>query len=263
MALTTREDLHHTAAFFRVPSVVLLTLLPFPALAQVEWQPCGTDVCVTGGNVGVGTTAPGALLEVSGGLIRALATESIARPATGKGLELEYDPVTDQSVVRSYDRSSAGRRPLTLSASAFVLSGGNVGIGTTAPQYKLAVNGSIGTKEIVVTNSGWADYVFKPGYKLASLSQIKAYIGENQRLPGIPSEEDVKEKGARLGEMQVKLLAKIEELTLHLIQMDERNNQLEQQNRDLREQNRAIKNRIATLESKFVASGGRASLKRR
>ena len=122
---------------------------------------------------------------------------------------------------------------------------GNVGIGTTTPQYKLAVNGTIKTKEVIVTNSGWADSVFKPHYRLWRLHEVGAYIREHGRLPEIPSESEVREKGVSLGEMQVKLLAKIEELTLHMIQTDERNGRLEQRNLELQR-------RIARLEALAV-----------
>lgn len=129
---------------------------------------------------------------------------------------------------------------------------GNVGIGTTAPQYKLAVNGTIGTKEVTVTNTGWADYVFKPDYQLKPLTEVRDHIKKYGRLPGIQSEDEVKDKGIGLGEMQVKLLAKIEELTLHMIQAEERNNRLAEQNQELRKQNLAIQGRIARLESRLI-----------
>jgi hypothetical protein len=106
----------------------------------------------------------------------------------------------------------------------------------------LAVNGTITTKEVMVTNTGWSDYVFRPEYRLKPLSEVAAYIDEHQHLPDIPSEGEVRENGVSLGEMQAKLLAKVEELTLHMIQADERNNRLERQNRELQE-------RIARLEA--------------
>jgi hypothetical protein len=119
---------------------------------------------------------------------------------------------------------------------------GNVGIGTTNPQYKLTVEGAIGARDIIVTDAPWSDYVFRPGYRLRPLSEIKTYIQAHHHLPNIPTEAEVKAQGVSLGEMQAKLLAKVEELTLHMIQADERNNRLEKQNRELR-------GRIAKLEA--------------
>lgn len=103
---------------------------------------------------------------------------------------------------------------------------GNVGIGTTNPQYPLSVNGTIQAKEVLV-NTGWSDYVFGPDYKVRPLAEVAAFIKANHHLPDIPSEAEVKEKGVSLGDMQSKLLAKIEELTLQLIQLNETNTALE------------------------------------
>ena len=103
---------------------------------------------------------------------------------------------------------------------------GSVGIGTTNPQYKLSVNGTIQAKEVLV-NTGWADYVFQPDYRVTPLTEVAAFIKANHHLPNIPSESEVKESGVNLGDMQAKLLAKIEELTLQMIQLDEKNRKLE------------------------------------
>jgi hypothetical protein len=123
-------------------------------------------------------------------------------------------------LIRVYLRSSAAR--------FFSSEPGNVGIGTTNPTSKLSVSGTIQAKEVVV-NTGWSDYVFQPAYRLKPLSEVAAYIQQNHYLPDIPSEGEVREKGISLGEMQSKLLAKIEELTLHAMQADERNDRLEQE----------------------------------
>jgi hypothetical protein len=132
--------------------------------------------------------------------------------------------------------------------------GGNVGIGTTDPcdtshsapaNCKLSVAGAIQAQEVVV-NTGWSDYVFQPTYHLRPLSEVAAYIQEKHHLPDIPSEAEVKEKGVSLGEMQSKLLAKVEELTLHMIEADERNERLERENRELRDGIQEIRSALQT-----------------
>lgn len=107
-------------------------------------------------------------------------------------------------------------------------SNGNVGIGTTNPQNKLDVNGVIRAKEIKV-ETGWADHVFADDYPLRSLDEVKAHIKENKHLPDIPSEAEVKEKGVGLGEMQVMLLQKIEEMTLYMIKQQEKMEEMEKE----------------------------------
>jgi len=99
---------------------------------------------------------------------------------------------------------------------------GSVGIGTRQPgEYKLAVAGTIGARRVKVTQETWADYVFKPDYKLLPLQDVKKYIEEHKHLPDVPSETEVAKKGLDLGEMNKVLLQKIEELTLHIISQQE------------------------------------------
>jgi hypothetical protein len=116
---------------------------------------------------------------------------------------------------------------------------GNVGIGTSSPQHALHVAGTIGAEEVIVSATG-ADYVFQPDYRLSPLTEVASYIEQNHHLPGIPSAQEVQAQGVNLGDMQTKLLAKIEELTLHMI--------------DLEQQNRELKDRIARVEGQAAAA---------
>ena len=100
-----------------------------------------------------------------------------------------------------------------------IANNGNVGIGTANPTYKLSVNGNVRSKEVVV-ESAWADYVFEKDYQLTSLKETEEFILANKHLPGIPSAKEIQENGLALGDVQKKMMGKIEELTLHLIALE-------------------------------------------
>ncbi|MFT5883839.1 MAG: putative acyltransferase (DUF342 family) [Arcticibacterium sp.] len=108
---------------------------------------------------------------------------------------------------------------------------GNTRIGLNAPQasgYTLSVGGKIAAEEILVDlKAVWPDYVFKSDYKLNSLNEVKNYISSNGHLPGLPAASEVQNVGIELGEMNRVLVEKIEELTLYIIQQEERIKALE------------------------------------
>lgn len=135
--------------------------------------------------------------------------------------------------------SYGGFKFFTYGSPRFVISAsGNVGIGTTTPKEKLSVNGKIRAQEIKVENTNWPDYVFAHGYQLPSLMETENHIKEKGRLPGIPSATEVKNNGIDLGEMNAKLLQKIEELTLYLIEIKKENEEL-----------KLLKNEMAQLKA--------------
>ena len=99
--------------------------------------------------------------------------------------------------------------------------GGDLRIGTftAATGYTVSVNGKIACTEVLVQLPGeWPDYVFKKGYKLMSLKNLEGEILENGHLPGLPSAQEVEASGIQMGEMQKKVVEKIEELTLYTIE---------------------------------------------
>jgi hypothetical protein len=104
---------------------------------------------------------------------------------------------------------------------------GYVGIGTTRPDAMLTVNGTIHAKEVTVNLDILADYVFKPTYKLMPLHEVEQFVNVNSHLPEMPSAAEVTKNGLSIGEMQNKLLKKIEELTLYVIEQDKKIERLE------------------------------------
>ena len=172
------------------------------------------------GNVGIGTRSPGTLLHVKGS-----SPSNISRfmqdNASGHGLYIRTQGSGTQFALR-VDVNAAAETPF------IVLNNGNVGIGTRSPIYELTVNGTIRAKEIIV-DTGWSDFVFEKEYKLPPLNEVEKFIIENKHLPGIPSEAEVKEKGVSVGNISSKLLQKIEELTLYVINLKKENNHLKTQ----------------------------------
>jgi hypothetical protein len=120
-------------------------------------------------------------------------------------------------------------------------SNGKIYIGSTAVypsttgNYKLFVEGGILTEKVKValrSTANWADYVFEKNYNLMPLKNVEEYITANKHLPGIDSASELSKSGLDLAEMQAKHMAKIEELTLYII---EQNKAIEKNNKDIEE----------------------------
>ena len=125
---------------------------------------------------------------------------------------------------------------------------GNIGFGTTSPDYRLDVNGTIRAKEVKV-ETGWSDFVFDAGYYLRPLYEVESFIQENGHLPDIPSEEEVTKNGISLGEMDSKLLQKIEELTLYVIELKKENDAHADELQELKDKNQELKEIIKSIQN--------------
>ncbi|MFV1883186.1 MAG: hypothetical protein ACMZ7B_01655 [Balneola sp.] len=127
----------------------------------------------------------------------------------------------------------------------------NVGIGVTDPAHKLDVSGTIHSEEVIVDlNVEGPDYVFEEDYALPSLSEIEAFIKANKHLPEIPSAKEMEENGIILGEMNMLLLKKIEELTLHAIAQEKAKDKQQSINEEQRELINQLLKRVEQLEKK-------------
>ena len=133
---------------------------------------------------------------------------------------------SESFVVRNSDNTSIMK--ISENNNHYIL--GNMAIGSTtnATGFKLSVDGKMAAEEVrVELSANWPDYVFKEDYPLMPLDQLKNQIISIGHLPGMPSAGEVEDSGISLGEMNRLLLEKIEELTLHAIQLNERISNLE------------------------------------
>jgi len=186
-----------------------------------------------GGNIGIGTTSPQDKLQIGNSMAFHQGGHAILyfyhsyEPNGTSDLdpnkysaELRFDGVRGN--LRLGTSPSITSDPIThLTINKY----GNVGIGTSAPDAKLSVKGQVHAQEVKVDLNGAIapDYVFKEGYDLKSLEEVQDHIQEHGHLPNIPSAQEMEANGIQLGEMNMKLLEKIEELTLYLIESKKAN----------------------------------------
>lgn len=208
----------------------------------------------TNGNVGIGVTSPSYKLHVVGTTYFNGGTYIIGDPLTytanagidggalridnpsnsifivgGPRLYLDQDRL---QVIYSPALIGSGNYPTPSSLLLNPL-GGNVGIGTSNPTYKLSVNGTIRAKELIV-ETGWADFVFAKNYRLRPLGEVERFINAHHHLPDMVPASEIAQNGVSVAETTTKMMQKIEELTLYVIAQQK---QLAAQQRQIRQLN--------------------------
>jgi hypothetical protein len=180
--------------------------------------------------VGIGTQTPVSKLNIIGGADCSLTTNGFVQygATTGWNLILDDNEILARNNGVGNDlfiQNDGGNVLLCASEQ------GAVGIGITAGTflangYILSVDGKIIAEEMRIQNStNWPDYVFDKKYDLMPLEELKQSIHMNKHLPNIPSASQVEQEGIAVGDMQKKMMEKIEELTLYILDLHEVNKQ--------------------------------------
>jgi hypothetical protein len=249
--------MHNKAILF----VLAILLAASMELDAQSWQPSGSNIFFTGGNVGIRTSTPSTSLEVIGEYVF---QQKIASSGAYAGLLLNSGLSTKQLGIHygsygttsettntlrfgRYDKSTADQFGNGWQANVVLLDmdapdgsivldeNGNIGFGTYSTNgYKMAVAGSALFTKVTVKALPWADYVFHANYRLRPLSEVEQYIKQHHHLPEVPSAAEVEKNGLDVGDNQATLLKKIEELTLYVIEQNKKIEELQSEVRALK-----------------------------
>nr|WP_321426996.1 hypothetical protein [uncultured Acetobacteroides sp.] len=133
-----------------------------------------------------------------------------------------------------------GYNPPNYASSDRLYIKGRVGILTASPRYELDVIGTIRAREIKVDLNG-ADFVFEKDFKLMTLNELEKFVTEQKHLPEIAPAKEMEKNGTELGELNSKLLQKMEEMTLYMIEQNKRIDSIQEQNKLLKKEIELLK----------------------
>ncbi|MEL6559102.1 MAG: hypothetical protein AAFQ94_13015 [Bacteroidota bacterium] len=202
------------------------------------------------GNVGIGTTSPLSKFHVNGVIRSELDYQNKSvKLGSAKGrIKLRNNAAGDPSFKTALAASTPSEAELFINYNGAFANGTRVmGEGLIVDDqvaiggadfragYNLSVRGKILTDEVKVrTYSNWPDYVFQDNYQMSTLPDLEEYILSEGHLPGIPSAEKVAQDGYEMSQLNAKLLEKIEEITLHLIELNKQVEELADENKQLK-----------------------------
>ncbi len=204
------------------------------------WSNGSTTAYLKSEGLGISNTTPLTKLHIVGGQDAGMSTVTsngymVLGSGTGANLVIDNNEIIARN--NTTPGGSAADLFLQYDAGNLILCGseqGAVGIGVASGAsipagFLLAVDGKIISEEIKVQLSGnWPDYVFNEKYKLLSFDELRKYIATNKHLPNIPAAAEVEKNGIEVGDMQKKMMEKIEELTLYVLELERKVNLLEQ-----------------------------------
>lgn len=208
------------------------------------------------GFVGIGTQTPGYLLDVAGDV--KIHENSLYLKDENHGLSYVFqitpgEPYLDGPILFGYNGGVlASKRGTTVKNILTWDDNGHVNINSDATQttnksftvndensgynvFTIMADGHTYATELTIKVKGsFPDYVFAKNYELLPLNELSDYITNNKHLPNIPSANEVATEGLSVGEMQVKQMEKIEELTLYILELNKRMELLEKENNELK-----------------------------
>lgn len=179
---------------------------------QAGWSPGGTGMQINN----LSSSSSGAIL------LRNNNYETIATFKNSLNVGIGVADPAEKLEVAGNIISDGLRINTTATSGGYIAIGTADGTGTTTP-YDMVVNGHLGVHKLRVDiNDVWGDFVFDEDYPLMSLSELEAFVAENKHLPEIPSDKEIEANGVDMGEMVRQQMIKIEELTLHIIELNKK-----------------------------------------
>ena len=197
-------------------------------LGKFQVRTGGADnlTVASNGNVGIGTEAPQSKLHVTGrGLFRGTGEVVAIDGTSNPNIGFYYN-----TVFRSFISQTPTNLVIGVNGAGLQLDATQIAIGAVVPAasgYRLTVSGKVICEELKVQLQGaWPDYVFQKKYNLMPMSELRDFINTNNHLPNIPAAAAMEKEGMEVGEMQRKMMEKIEELTLYVLELEEKVNAL-------------------------------------